>query len=66
MNSSHVVLALAGLVALGIYAWACQRWPYTSCRRCKGAGKHHSPFKKAWRNCRRCKGAGKRRRAFAR
>lgn len=65
MNSSHVVLVLAGLIGLGLYAWACQRWPYVTCGRCKG-GKHPSPSKKAWRNCGRCKGTGKRLRLFAR
>lgn len=51
---------LAGVVYLAGYFMACALWPYTSCRRCKGAGNKRSPSGRHWRPCGRCKGSGTR------
>jgi hypothetical protein len=42
------------------YAAACAFWPFTACRRCRGAGKLRSPFGRAFRLCPRCKASGRR------
>lgn len=53
-------LAAVILILLAGYISACAFWPYTSCGRCKGTGKHRSPSGKTFRNCRRCRGSGRR------
>lgn len=58
--SRDLVLALAVLAALTVYAAACRWWPYAACRRCSGEGKLRSPSGRAWRKCPRCKGSGAR------
>jgi hypothetical protein len=55
---------LAGLAVLAYaagYTGMCAVFPYGHCRRCKGTGKHYSPFShKVFRDCPRCTGSGKR------
>jgi hypothetical protein len=53
-------LVILALGALAIYLGACAIWPYCSCRRCLGTGKHRSPSGKNWRQCRRCRGSDRR------
>lgn len=38
----------------------CCFWPFRTCRRCKGSGRHTSPMGRAFRTCRKCKGTGRR------
>jgi hypothetical protein len=52
---------ILGLAATGFaicYAAACWIWPFTSCRKCEGAGRFRSPTGKNWRKCPRCAGGG--------
>lgn len=51
---------VAGVVWLAGYLVWCRIWPYTDCRKCKGAGRFRSPTGRSWRLCRRCKGGGTR------
>jgi hypothetical protein len=55
-----LLMAGIGLLWAAGYVVACAIWPFTSCRRCDGKGKHRSPSGKAWRKCRKCKGSGTR------
>jgi hypothetical protein len=56
-----VVLAITGLVVY--YASSYWLWPYTTCGRCKGTGKHKALWGgNAFRLCKRC-GHGMRLRA---
>jgi hypothetical protein len=48
------------LIALGCYAFACWRWPYGACRKCKGRGRFPSPTTRYWRPCPRCGGTSRR------
>lgn len=59
--ASTLILALI-VVTLG-YIMACVVWPFSSCRKCGGAGRHRSPSGRAWRYCNRCGGTGARLRA---
>jgi hypothetical protein len=47
------------IVTVG-YIMACAVWPFASCRKCDGAGRHRSPSGRAWRYCHRCHGTGAR------
>lgn len=53
-------LLLAALLAAAGYTAACIWWPFGTCRRCDGTGKHRSPTGRYWRPCRRCDGSGRR------
>lgn len=53
-------LVLALVLGLLGYALACALFPYTTCSRCGGSGKHHSPTGTAWRTCSGCGGRGAR------
>lgn len=60
--SGEAAAIAAGIGATWVtgYLVACRVWPFTDCRRCKGAGRFRSPSGRAWRPCRRCKGSGSR------
>ncbi|MGH3985690.1 MAG: hypothetical protein ACRDTZ_00025 [Pseudonocardiaceae bacterium] len=49
-------VVVAGLLFAVGYGFACWFWPWTSCRRCEGAGRFRSPSGKNWRRCPKCKG----------
>jgi DnaJ-class molecular chaperone len=53
-------LILLALPISGVYLISCRVWPFTSCRKCDGAGRFRSPNGRAWRYCRRCNGNGSR------
>lgn len=60
----HHAAASAALPALILitlcYIGACVAWPFGTCRKCGGTGKHRSPSGRAFRYCHRCKGTGAR------
>ncbi len=58
MRAAVLILA-AVLWSIG-YLAACWYWPFTSCRKCDGAGRFRSPSGKAWRRCKPCGGSGTR------
>lgn len=64
-NPWPALLAVA-LVALVAYAIASWFWPYTTCRKCSGAGRFRSPSGRSWRACPRCGGSGAKERLLAR
>ena len=51
-------LILAALIATAVYLAACVIWPFRSCTKCDGNGKHRSPSGRAWRTCHPCNGTG--------
>ena len=53
-------LILAVLAVTFCYFAACAVWPFTACRKCRGAGRRRSPSGRAWRYCHRCRGTGAR------
>ena len=53
-------LILAVLAVTFCYFAACAVWPFTACRKCRGAGRRRSPSGRAWRYCHRCGGTGAR------
>ena len=53
-------LILAAIVVTVCYAGACAVWPFTACRKCRGAGRRRSPSGRAWRYCHHCGGSGAR------
>ena len=53
-------LILAVLAVTFCYFAACAVWPFTACRKCRGAGRRRSPSGRAWRYCHRCGGSGAR------
>ncbi|ADB34568.1 hypothetical protein Kfla_5562 [Kribbella flavida DSM 17836] len=57
-QAATVTLIVTGVIAF--YLLTCLIWPFGRCRRCNGAGKHKSPFGKAYRYCGRCQGSGMR------
>ena len=63
MHPHHLAasaLILAPLAVTVCYVAACAVWPFASCRKCGGAGRHRSPSGRAWRYCHRCSGTGAR------
>jgi hypothetical protein len=56
--ASTLILSLIA-VTLG-YIGMCAVWPFASCRKCGGTGRHRSPSGRAWRYCHRCHGTGAR------
>ena len=58
MHTGTLILLTLGVSA--VYLLSCRVWPFTSCRKCDGAGRFRSPGGKAWRYCRRCDGNGSR------
>ena len=53
-------LILASLAVTFCYFGACAVWPFTACRKCRGAGRRRSPSGRAWRYCHHCGGSGAR------
>ena len=53
-------LFLAAVTVTICYLGACAAWPFTACRKCRGAGRRRSPSGRAWRYCHRCGGSGAR------
>ncbi len=58
--NTHILLTLAPVAWVALYAIACLVWPFGSCWRCGGDGKIRSPKGRHWRRCKRCKGTGAR------
>lgn len=52
-----LIVIAGGLIWLGVYAFACWRWPWTTCTKCEGKGKFTSPSGKNFRKCPKCKGS---------
>lgn len=52
--------AAAMVIWIGWLIFESCFWPFRSCRRCKGNGRHTSPMGRAFRTCRKCKGTGRR------
>lgn len=50
-------LALFVIVVTVGYILLCAVWPFTHCRRCRGAGRHRGPLR-GIRLCHRCQGSG--------
>lgn len=61
MNSAAALASslcpLLILLTLGYAAWVAL-FPMRPCRRCKGAGKHRSPFGRTYRLCHHCAATG--------
>jgi hypothetical protein len=53
-------LILPVIVVTFGYITACAVWPFGTCRKCSGSGRHRSPSGRAFRYCHRCKGTGAR------
>lgn len=64
-SADLAAFTLAALLSLVVYAFVCWFWPWTSCRKCDGAGKFRSPSGRNWRKCPRCKGKGSKERLGA-
>ena len=62
----YAIMALAGAGWLLWYAFACWRWPFRSCPKCKGLGRIHAPSGKTFRMCKWCGGSARRLRAARR
>lgn len=58
--TAATALALVAVAWVAGYSAACAFWPFTACRRCKGAGRLTSPFGRAFRLCPRCNASGRR------
>jgi hypothetical protein len=58
--SGTLLAILATTAAVVYYVSSCIFWPYTSCGRCKGNGKHGAWWGGGFRLCGRCSGSGRR------
>jgi len=58
LAASALILPLI-VVTFG-YIAACVVWPFGTCRKCGGSGRHRSPSGRAFRYCHRCGGTGAR------
>ena len=59
LSAASALILIPIIVTFG-YVVACAVWPFGSCRRCSGAGRHRSPSGRAFRYCHRCQGTGAR------
>ena len=59
VGGAAMILLILTIVTLG-YLLQCWLYPFVSCRRCGGTGRHRSPIGRAFRLCRHCDGDGRR------
>lgn len=59
MTARETLYLILAVLAAGGYKIVRVLWfPLTSCRRCRGDGKHRDWTRRHWRLCKRCRGSG--------
>lgn len=55
-----VIVALLGIVGVGVWVVDCWWFPFAACTKCKGGGRFRSRLTRTWRDCPKCGGGGRR------